>query len=455
MFLLVSLENHMSGINSLTSAKKSKSIGEKMVRWLFREHDSFPFSFLESLQLLSAVVFIPNSALFDDLFKQLSLKIELSSNDTSLSDEAKEMIIYNALCYLAFSDPKENATLKIDGVNYAIEKIQLTSGWLSGPYYAYGLKATDESRLPDGSCPPSIIIFKGSTFPTDGGFLAGYLADTRPHGTVGAQLYSRGQERLQSWINTEYERTKKTVICTGQSLGGAMSLHCHIHQPNKVDFFAINPPSLTSREKRIYNNSVNQLMSKTATTEPSRLLKVLSHRNDWVFPIGSNYFPNGTMISRHGQKKDDIKFAHVRAADPQFLQEFKPHDNKIKRNVLWKILKPLPFLVVLLLHAIALPFRFVIKLRQMFGEYYNPVKPKIENKPEINNGHKVESRVHDLCSTASIMALLGSRHKKYEAGYEPNSAPKFKPSLLIPLFSSSHSSSAEASQAPRFGQVLP
>jgi len=437
----------MSGINSTTSAKKS--IGEKMVRWLFREDNSFPFSFLESLQLLSVVAFIPNPALFDDLFKQLSLKIELSSNDTSLSDKAKEMIRYNALCYLAFSDPKENATLKIDGVNYAIEKIQLTSGWLSGPYYAYGLKATDESRLTDGTCPPSILIFKGSTFPTDGGFLAGYLADTRPHGAVGAQLYSRGQKQLQSWINTEYERTKKTVVCTGQSLGGAMSLHCHIHQPDKVDFFAINPPSLTSREKRIYNSSVNQLIPQTTADTPPRLLKVLSHINDWVLPIGSNYLPNDTMISRHGQKEDDVQLAHVRAADPKYFQEFKPHDNKIKRNILWKILKSLPFLVVLMLHAIALPFRFIIKLSQIFGEYYKPVKPKIENKEKVGSSQEVVSG-----STANISTLLGGHHKQYEAASGPNSLPTSEPASLTTLFPAPNSSSTKASQTPRFGQVL-
>lgn len=232
-----------------TSNKSQASISQKMVRWLFREED-LSLGLFEWVKLLSATMIIRNRKFSQDFFDALSKKISTSFSDPQLSDLKKDLVLYNALSYLAFADPQEGQAIVIKGVNYEIQKIPVTSGWLSSTYYAYCLKALNNKDA------QSILIFQGTTTPSDHGFLAGILADTRPVGAIGTQLYARGQEAIQKCIEDEYKRTNKRVMCTGQSLGGAMSLHDYIHQPDIVDYFIINPPGLTSREKEIYEKNI-------------------------------------------------------------------------------------------------------------------------------------------------------------------------------------------------------
>ncbi|WP_296618854.1 hypothetical protein [Marivirga sp.] len=331
------------------------STAQKIVSWLFRESE-LSLSFVEWAKLFSATIIKNNHQFSKDFFDALSQKIRTSFEDPNLSNAKKELILYNALSYLAFANPQEDQIITIKGIDYSVEKIQLTSGWLSAPYYAYGLRAlTDQDAQ-------SYLIFQGSTTPSDNGFLAGLLADTRPHGTIGAQLYSRGQEEIQQWIDEEHRRTQKRVVCTGASLGGAMSLHAHIHQPNKVDFFVLNPPSLTSREKRIYEN---QQHDPSTASEP-RILKMVSHIIDPVWSLGSCYLPRGTMVYRHGDN-DEYKFlAHARSSDCR-AESFEPQfvileSNELVKNKYWKSLKPFLFFGVLILHVIALPIRVMIQV---------------------------------------------------------------------------------------------
>lgn len=333
------------------------SVPQRIVSWLFRDSE-LSLSFFEWLKLFLATVLLRNKLFLDEFYMVLAQKIESTLSDSSiLSPEKKEIILYNALSYLVLSDPKEGSILNFNGFRYTIKKIPLTSGWLSGPYVAYALTVAENSNA------KSILVFKGTTFPTDGGFLAGVMADTRPHGAVGAQLYARGQDRLQAWITQESQRTHQKVLCTGQSLGGAMSMHCYIHQPNEVDFFAINPPSLTSRERRIYeqHNFVT----------PSNELKVVCHQNDPVFTLGSQFLPVGTRMFKHGDPHEGWFNAHAKTAtctEASSEPEFHLYSNVTQRHILWKISKPFLFVMVLVFHAIALPVRLIIEIsHQLFG----------------------------------------------------------------------------------------
>jgi hypothetical protein len=333
------------------------SVPQRIVSWLFRDSE-LSLSFFEWLKLLSATILLRNKLFLDEFYTVLAQKIESTLSTSSiLSAEKKEIILYNALSYLVLSNPKEGSTLTINGFRYTIKKIPITSGWLSGPYVAYALTVVENSLA------KSILVFKGTTFPTDGGFLAGVMADTRPHGAVGAQLYARGQDRLQAWITQEYQRTGQKVLCTGQSLGGAMSLHCHIHQPNEVDFFAINPPSFTSRERCIYEQQ--------GVVTPSNELKVICHLNDPVFSLGSQFLPVGTRIFNHGDPDEGWLNAHAKTAlckEDTPEPEFNLYANVTQRNILWKISKPFLFVMVLVCHAIALPVRLMIETsHQFFG----------------------------------------------------------------------------------------
>lgn len=342
------------------SNKTALSIPQKVVGWLFREHN-LSLGFLEWLQLLSATLIVRNRQFSQDFFDALSEKITSSSADPYLSDLKKDLILYNALSYLAYAAPQEGQIISIKGIDYSIQKIALTSGWVSSTYYAYGLKAVTDKNA------QSILIFQGTTSPADHGFLAGILADTRPVGAVGTQLYARGQEQIQNWINTEYQQTQKRVLCTGQSLGGAMSLHAHIHQPDAVDFFIVNPAALTNREKEIYEKNSVQLPD-----ESTRILTVVSHLNDPVLGLGSLYLPEGTKIYRHGDKNENGLIAHAKTPDcSQDAPElhFAAYDNsKRERSYAWKIIKVFLFVAVLILHVIAWPVRIAVKIVELLTQ---------------------------------------------------------------------------------------
>lgn len=367
------------------------SLPQKIVRFLFRELEGFPFKPLELLKFLSAFVLMENRTILDGFFKALADKISALPAG-GLSEEKKEAILYCSLSYLAFSDPTNNEKIEINNIEYTIERIPLTSGWFSGTSYAYGLKTNIENQ-------PSYLIFKGTTFPTNGGFLAGLLADTRPHGAVGAWLYQQGKERLQAWITSESTRTNKNVICTGQSLGAAMSLHCHIHQPNIVDFYVINPPSLSSMEERIYTKHV-----KTDNENTYRTLKVLHHFKDFIFNAGSHYLPPNTKLISHGGAKDHTFFAHAKA--PLFTTDSpelvpKLYDNSSRKrtviNILWKMVKPILFLFVLACHLIALPLRLMTQIVHKISECYSE---KGINQTSSSSGIKAGS------STQTILAQV-------------------------------------------------
>ncbi len=325
----------------------NSTTAEKVVDWLFREGD-LTLSWSESLSLFSAMMIINSPKLQREFFNALANKITAAYADESLDPVAKDSILYNALSYLTYANPQEDQTIHIKGIKYGIEKIALTSGWISAPYYAYGLKALDNTQA------PSYLIFQGTTVPTDHGFLAGVLADTCPFGAIGAQLYTRGQARLQAWIQKEHDRTHQRVICTGQSLGGAMSMHAHIHQPDLVDFFSVNPPSLTRREQKIYEKN------RTQPDLSGRMLSVLSHVNDPVYALGSRYFPPGTTIYKHGEASENSILAHAKAADCRktfFQAQQEPHTPAYG----WKIMKFFLFLLAIVLLIIAWPIRLLIK----------------------------------------------------------------------------------------------
>lgn len=316
------------------------SIPQKVLRWLYRESNELSLSLSEWAQLLSATLLFSNKSFLQEFYNVLVQKLEEANDDAT---------IYNTLSYLAFSNPQAGAKLKIRGIEYTLEKIPLTSGWISAPYYAYGLK--DNSAAPN----QSILIFQGTTYPTDNGFLAGLLGDTVPYGAIGTSLYYRGQERIQQWIDNEYIKTGQRVMCTGQSLGGAMSLHCMINQSEKVDFVAFNPPTLTTRESLIMSEK------NTGNQGTGGIRRVYSHVNDPVFSLGNNVLPLNSTIHNYGNTAENPIYAHARAPEKN-SEVVNSNSLSHSQNILWQCVRPFLFMTVVLLHILALPLRLLIGL---------------------------------------------------------------------------------------------
>ncbi|STX52571.1 Uncharacterised protein [Legionella busanensis] len=359
------------------------TIPQKMVKWLFYDTDSLSLGFGGWVKLLWATLVTADDSFTLQFFNALKEKITVTCQDVTLTPEQKETICYNALSYLAFSHPQEGSQIDMNGVTYTIHKIKLTSGWFSSPYYAYGL-ISDKS---------SILIFQGTTVPSDRGFLAGILGDTMPGGAVGTFLYQRGKHKIQSWIDSEYQRTGRPVICTGQSLGGAMSIHSHVHQPEKVDFYVLNPPTLTSREEKIYERNKSQNTNKLART-----LKVITHRSDPVFYLGSNYLPPGTKIFKHGLENENIFIAHAKA--PNFKNPisktsdtFVDYERQKLNTWMWKIQKACLFVGALLCQMLWLIPRLVIHTVHHIRQFCQTKKPIVKNLPESTTNQQSKTQI--------------------------------------------------------------
>ncbi len=318
---------------------------EKIVEYLFRDSENLSLSLLEWLKVICATMLISNKNFSGDFFKALSAKISTSNADSNLSDEQKKFIMYGALAYMTYADPNQNDTITINDTEYTIEKIALTSGWISAPYYAYGLKSQNTENQ-------SFLIFQGTTFPTDNGFLAGVLADTRPVGAIGTQLYDRGRNKIQEWIECQHTATNQPVKCVGQSLGGAMSLHAYINQPDKVSFCAINPPYLTAREKTILGTSTSMRTTNN---------QVLSAIQDPVRGLGW-WLPDECRVFSYGESDEYPILAHARApkntdgTGNQYSGPAASEQSSISR-LIFKYIKPILYCIALLLTALALPIR--------------------------------------------------------------------------------------------------
>lgn len=338
-------------------------IPEKMVRWLFHDDETLSLNKVEWMKLLFAVSIKANRSFTQNFVTALQEKITETDNSPSLSEEQKQILRFTALSFLAYAHPQANDQITVNGIRYDIQRIKLTSGWFSAPYYAYGLRSNAIGA-------ESILIFQGTTVPSDRGFLAGLLADTRPVGSVGSMLYQRGKKAIEAWTASEFQRTGKPVICTGQSLGGGLSMLAHINQPDQVDFFVLNPPSLTTREERIYTHRRREC---SPFNPDQRTLKVVTHNADPVWKLGSRYLPSGSKIYRYGDPDTNPILAHARA--PQFPMttdrvDFQNQNIPKKRNIGWKLQKLVLFPVVFLLALIVFLPRAILQVAEKIKNFH-------------------------------------------------------------------------------------
>lgn len=250
--------------------------------------------------LITALLINKNTYLMDEF--QARLQREMY-NIHLLASETNELLsakINNILSFIAYTEPKNGQNLYIptlvDGgyeiIRYTIQRINLTSDYVSAPYTCYGL-------LPPSTHPqvPARMIFLGTTFPTAKGFAQTLMADTAPGGGVGHWLYMQGGNHLKAWINEQFERNKQAIHCCGQSLGGAMCIQAYIHQPDKIEFTAINPPFLTNAERRILKNSS---ICQSGWTKKNQ---IFSHVQDPVGQIG-HWLPSNADVYIYGSDSD-------------------------------------------------------------------------------------------------------------------------------------------------------
>jgi len=192
---------------------------------------------LKDRTLLAAILWKKNPQLLDeakDLVQKIlsDLNTHLKNPHLTESDSFHiEMIIGDLLSLYPFLGPKNRESLHVPirvnnewlFVEYKVEKIFLTPPLIGSPITDYGLTAPDA---------PPLLLFKGTTYPTDKGFALSLLTDLNPFGSVGAYAFGIGKKKIQIWLENNCSNQKALVF--GKSLGGAHAWQSALTFPNQV-----------------------------------------------------------------------------------------------------------------------------------------------------------------------------------------------------------------------------
>lgn len=224
-------------------------------------------------------------------FQETFIRLEPFLNAHKEQQLWGEIFTGHLLAYFTFLSPEEGEHLKVpvfkEGkwqlVQFQIEKIHLTPRWMGSFAVAFGLK-TDTQR-------EQILLFKGTAYPTDEGFIKQLLADVTPFASVGRLLFYFGKEKLKKWFSTH----PSTIY--GASLGGALSQHAANAFPEKsLRVFAYNPPALLDHE-----------IASLAKAE----VNVISNLRDIVTKSGSKRSSNCKIYQVIPLKPRNFLLAHV------------------------------------------------------------------------------------------------------------------------------------------------
>jgi pimeloyl-ACP methyl ester carboxylesterase len=217
-----------------------------------------PVTELFKKDYLLAVVWKKNPQILKEsreLVSQLLLDIaqQLKQREPSLSEIFHfEMIIGDLLSLYPFLSPEQNETLRVpvfsDGkwqlIDYKVDRIPLTPQWMGSPLVAFGL-------IPQTASAPPLLLFKGTTYPTDDGFLLSLIVDINPFASVGNYGFKWGEKTISEWLNKHVAASK--VMIYGKSLGGALARQAALRFTAQVGrVMAFGAPGLFSTELKRY-----------------------------------------------------------------------------------------------------------------------------------------------------------------------------------------------------------
>ncbi len=208
---------------------------------------------LQEGQLMKAILWKQDKELLKEIrtfLNEIFLDIYNSHALNALSKEKSfhmEMIIGDLLSLYPFLQPSQGEKIQVpvkvgkawELATYTIEKIALTPSWMGSPIMAFGLTPQDKNH-------PPLLLFKGTTFPTDTGFGLSLLTDLNPAASVGSYAFETGKKAIQSWLEKQEQRAQ----IFGKSLGGAQAWRCALNFPEKVDkVMAYGAPGFSSRDR--------------------------------------------------------------------------------------------------------------------------------------------------------------------------------------------------------------
>lgn len=275
-------------------------------------------------KLLSAVVLLKNLTIMEearglvndiliDMFQQLDGQ-ELSPQENI----HMEVMISDLLSLYPYLRPNQGDKLQvpvqINGgwklIEYDVDKITLTPSWMGSPLVAYGLSAVDA---------PPLLLFKGTTYPTDEGFLLSIITDFNPVASVGSYAYKIGKKKIATWLQDHTTEENKAIIF-GKSLGGALAWRTALQFPDYVQkSMCLAAPGLSLRDLK----KLKSLRKRGNLPE----INIFSQKNDPVAYIdhiakkGVNYY----QVLGEKSKKGVIAHALMNSTQDQSVILNKKH----------------------------------------------------------------------------------------------------------------------------------
>lgn len=242
---------------------RPKSPIQKLFLQLMRGHPPSPKELLKDSALIKAVVWKKNPELLtgarelvQDIFNDMAKTLEKKTLSPQESFHM-EVVIGDILALYPFLNPTDGEKLNIPQLiqgkwqlcPYRAERITLTPNWMGSPLVAFGMKPLNPKA-------PPLLIFKGTTYPTDEGFSLSLLTDLNPAASVGAYAFKTGRNKVQAWL--ERETKKQQAVIYGKSLGGAQAWRTALHHPELIrKVMAYGAPGLSRSD----SNRLKKLLS--------------------------------------------------------------------------------------------------------------------------------------------------------------------------------------------------
>lgn len=247
-------------------------------------------------ELLSQIFLKQDPYIFKKMRELLQLLLKRIFEQLQNENISHELLIGHILAYLPFFAVEEGETFEIPIrinnewklVSYAAKKITLTPPALGSPITAIGLKSCHA---------PPLLLYKGTSYPSDEGFVLSILTDLNPGASVGAYAIYLAREKIAGWL------ADSKVKIFGLSLGGALALHTAVLFPENIDaVFAYNPPALLQNE-----------MCKWQKMSPSYpTVHVIYHENDIVPATGFKWGDGWNIYRIYLDKKKLFLLAHFK-----------------------------------------------------------------------------------------------------------------------------------------------
>lgn len=257
------------------------------------------------------------SILLSNEKKKLLPKIRISTQEllNSIQEKAHglenedevfwvESLVGLVLSFYTFFDPTPQSVLRVpiyqnskwSLIEYTIEKLRLTPQWMGSPITAFGLISADG---------PPLLLYKGTSYPTDEGFGLSVLTDINPISGVGLYPFAMSKNKIKDWLKQATLNNRKARVY-GLSLGGALTLHTAIEFPKFIESVsAFNSPALLNHEVKKWNRRYD------TNSRNFPAVHIFQNENDIVSVAGTAFGDGWKLYKVLGPDAHPFLLAHI------------------------------------------------------------------------------------------------------------------------------------------------